>query len=203
MKKSNIEYRSNPVQFETTDSRTVKGLAIPVEARSQLLYRGSYFYETITRNAVNDALIKNNDVKIYVDHDPSQGTFARSKNGEGSLHLSITERGLEFEFEAPNTVFGDMLLEGIKRGDYDAMSFGFVPNTKTEKIEKNEDGTYNRTINDIDWLNELSILSQSPAYLDTNVNIRSIDDFQEEERAKILKSLDDKLDEIEKISNID
>ena len=202
--KKNLEYRSVSTTFESSpDSRTIKGLAIPVESRSQLLYRGSYFYETIKRNAVNEDVIKENDIKLYLDHDPSHGTFARSKYGEGSMKLSITERGLEFEFEAPNTVFGDMLLEGIRRGDYDAMSFGYLPDSKTEEVKRNEDGTMERTVNGIQFLDELSILSQSPAFLDTDVNIRSIDDFKESERKRILQSLDDKLEEIEKISNID
>ena len=148
------------------------------------------FYETISPNAVSDELIKSQDVKIYLDHDSSQGTFARSKYGEGSLKLTATERGLEFEFEAPNTAFGDMLLEGIRRGDYDKCSYAFISDPKTEIVTKNEDGTYNRTINNIMWLDEISILSLTPAYDSTDVNIRSIDNVIEERNNIILANLD-------------
>ena len=70
------------------ESRKISGLAIPVESRSELL--NGVFYETISRDAVTEDLINSMDVKLYVNHDPSQGTFARSKHGKGSLKLFIS-----------------------------------------------------------------------------------------------------------------
>ena len=205
MKKSNIEIRSTSYRFDEVEegSRTIKGLAIPVNSQSELLSGKNYrFYETISPNAVSDELIKSQDVKIYLDHDSSQGTFARSKYGEGSLKLTATERGLEFEFEAPRTAFGDMLLEGIRRGDYDKCSYAFISDPKTETVTRNEDGTYNRTINNIMWLDEISILSLTPAYDSTEVDVRSISTLQEQRNNEILSNLDKIYEDIEKNSNI-
>lgn len=192
--KNNLETRSYVAEFVAdADSRNIHGLAIPVESMSELL--GGEFYEIIRSTAINQELIDRNDVKIYLNHDSSQGTFARSKYGNGTLHLYITERGLEFEFDAPNTAFGDALLEGIRRGDYDAISFAFA--VGEDKWDMNEDGTYTRSILSFNMLDECSILSQLPAYSATDVDIRSLEDYKEErklEEAKkeeINKRLDD------------
>lgn len=192
--KNNLETRSYVAEFVAdADSRNIHGLAIPVESMSELL--GGEFYEIIRSTAINQELIDRNDVKIYLNHDSSQGTFARSKYGNGTLHLYITERGLEFEFDAPNTAFGDALLEGIRRGDYDAISFAFA--VGEDKWDMNEDGTYTRSILSFNMLDECSILSRLPAYSATDVDIRSLEDYKEErklEEAKkeeINKRLDD------------
>lgn len=204
--KKNLEIRNIPVEIRSAEeeSRKISGLAIPAESRSELLY--GEFYETISKDALTEDLINSNDIKLYLNHDPSQGTFARSKFGKGSLRLFITDRGLEFETELPNTTFGDALLEGIRRGDFDALSFAFAP--EEEEWEDNEDGTYNRTIRSIGFLDEISLLSCAPAYESTEVNLRSLEDFKEEKRKQkeqhekeILESLDAKLKEIEEIQN--
>ena len=191
---NNIEIRNIQTEIRSVDvgSRKVTGLAIPVNSRSELLY--DKFYETILPEAINEDVILNNDVKLYMNHDASQGTYARSKNGKGSLKLSITERGLEFETELADTAFAQQLLEGIRRGDYDAISFAFVPNK--QDWEKNEDGTYNRSIRSISFIDEISILSCAPAYAATKVNLRSLEDYiekrkveEDEKKAKILAKL--------------
>lgn len=203
---NNIEIRSITTEIRSLEdnSRKITGLAIPVGTRSELLY--NEFYETIDPIAMED-LIDRFDVKLYVNHDSSQGTFARSKYGKGSLRLFVTERGLEFETELPNTAFGDMLLEGIRRGDFDAMSFAFAPDQ--EEWEDNGDGTYNRTIKHIGLLDECSILSCAPAYSATEVNLRSLEDFKEEQRKakeekdkEILDALDAKMQEFEEAAKI-
>ena len=200
MKNNNLEIRSivSEIRSVEEESRKISGLAIPSEARSELLY--GEFYETISKDALTEDLINSMDIKLYVNHDASQGTFARSKYGKGSLHLFVTDRGIEFETELPNTAQGDMLLEGIRRGDYDALSFAFAPD-KDEWTE-NEDGTYNRTIRSIAFLDEISLLSVAPAYEQTEVSCRSLENFKEEQRQaeeekkkQILESLDAKMKE--------
>lgn len=190
------------------NSRQIKGLAIPVESRSALLYsKDKKFYETIERAAITPDLISENDIKLYVNHDPSQGTFARSKYGEGSLNLTITERGLEFETELPETQKGEELLRGIERGDYDAISFRMIVGKDHYDVKPNEDGSWNRYIDNIRWLDEISILSQTPAYGDTTVDLRSLEAAQkeyeerqkEEENEKIISGLDSLMKEIEEL----
>lgn len=187
---SNFEIRNITTEFrlnDDPDSRTITGLAIPVNSRSQKLY--GLFYETIRPEAITQDFINRQDIKFYVNHDSSQGTYARCKYGAGSLRLEVTDRGLEFEFEAPKTVFGDMLLEGIRRGDYDAMSFAFaVPNDEeSEQWEEAENGDIYRYINRIDTIDEVSALSCAPAYLSTEVDTRTKSSFD-----KFIQRLKDK-----------
>lgn len=203
---NNLEIRNITTEIRSNEenSRKISGLAIPAESRSELLY--GEFYETISKDALTEDLINEHDVKLYLNHDSSQGTFARSKFGKGSLRLFVTDRGIEFETELPNTASGDELLEGIRRGDYDALSFAFAPDK--EEWEENEDGTYNRTIRSIAFLDEISILSCAPAYEATEVKLRSLENFKEEKRQaedkkkeEILANLNKLSEEINEIQN--
>lgn len=198
--KKKLEYRNVVGLRSIPDSRKIGGLAIAVESKSELL--GGSFIETIKRDAVTDAMIKSNDIKLYMNHDMSQGTIARSKFGKGSLRLFVTDKGLEFETEVPNTAKGDEVLEGIRRGDIDACSFGFLPDSVT--WTENEDGTYSRDINSFKLVDELSILSCLPAYSATEVDMRSLDDFKsyeetraDDEKKEDIKSEDDDMPEPE------
>ena len=198
MKNNNLEIRNITTEIRSNEenSRKISGLAIPAESRSELLY--GEFYETISKDALTEDLINEHDVKLYLNHDSSQGTFARSKFGKGSLRLFVTDRGIEFETELPNTASGDELLEGIRRGDYDALSFAFAPDK--EEWEENEDGTYNRTIRSIAFLDEISILSCAPAYEATEVKLRSLENFKEEKRQAEAKKKEEILANLNKLS---
>lgn len=177
-----IEIRSYRAAFSTEDdkSRVIRGLAIPVEARSELLC--DEFYEIVTREAVNEDLINNNDVKLYINHDDKQGVFARSKYGKGSLRLYIDEKGLNFETELPDNALGNYLLDAIRRQDIDAVSFAF--RVKDEEWRQLPDGKYERTIKEFDILDEISCLYVEAAYPQTTVATRSLDSYKEEIRAK-------------------
>ena len=92
-----------------------------------------------------------------MDHNKDRGVLARSTNGEGSLKLSIDEKGLKYSFEAPNTALGDEILEGIRRGDIRACSFAFTVAEGGDKWEKRANGTYLRTINKVDRLYKMNL----------------------------------------------
>lgn len=188
---SNLEYRtySCEIRIPNKDSRKIAGLAIPVESRSQLL--GGAFYETISRNAVNEQLILTNDVRLLVDHEPMRGSLGRSKYGEGTLRLSIDERGLNYEINLPDTPFGNETLDAVRRGDIDAVSFGFYAGE--DEWSGNADGTYERRINDIEKLIEISLLDVAPAYTATDVTMRSLDEYK--------RSLEEKKEEEEDDDN--
>lgn len=198
MKNNRFEIRTTGSLSANQESRKIGGLAIAVESKSELL--GGSFYETIKRSAVDDNLIKSNDIKLYMNHDSTQGTIARSKFGKGSLRLFVTDKGLEFETEVPDTEKGNEVLEGIRRGDIDACSFAMIPDSVT--WTENEDGTFSRDINSFKIIDELSILSCLPAYSATEVDMRSLEDFKsyeetraEDEKKEEIKSEDDNMPE--------
>ena len=193
--KKELQIRSYNTEFTADgDSRQIHGLAIPVNSKSEYIrdQLGSY-YEIILPEAVTEELIKSNDIKVYLDHDPQQGCYARSKFGEGSLSLYVTERGLEFDFDAPKTAFGDALLEGIKRGDYDKMSFAFYPG----EDKWIEDTHYVRSF---DRITEISILSLAPAFSATDVELRALEDYKQEKERAYNESVN-KINELENSIN--
>lgn len=171
----NIEVRSFNVEFRNDpENRHIEGYGSVFNKRSLDL---GGFTEIIAAGAF-DGVIENSDVKAYLDHNPDRGMLARSRNGEGSLTLSVDEEGLKYAFDAPRTALGDEVIEGLVRGDYSQSSFAFT--VADEVWSKEEDGSYLRTITKINRLYDVSIVAD-PAYPDTSVAMRSLDAFKESE----------------------
>lgn len=179
-----LEIRNYSTSLKSDDGRFVEGYGSVFNSRSHDL---GGFHEIISPGAF-DGVIEKSNVKCYLDHDSSRGILARCKNGQGSLKLEIDERGLKYSFEAPHTVLGDEVVEGLKRGDYDESSFAFT--VESESWTKEEDGTYLRTINKIKRLYDVSIVADG-AYGDTTVALRSLDEFKEKEKEKPEEIKDD------------
>ena len=171
----NIEVRSFNVELRGEgDSRHIEGYGSVFNERSVDL---GGFTEIIAPGAF-DGVIERSDVKAYLDHNPERGILARSRNGQGSLHLELDERGLKYSFDAPKTPLGDEVVEGLRRGDYSQSSFAFT--VQDESWSKEEDGRYLRTINKIGGLYDVSIVA-NPAYEGTSVALRSLDAFKAQE----------------------
>ena len=152
-----------------SDGRLIRGLAVVVGSWSKDL---GGFRELILPEAVTDDLIQRSDVMLCLDHDPSK-VMARSRFGKGSLRLSVTPRGLEFETEAPNTTVGRDTVELLKRGDYSQCSFCFtLPKEGAERWYHNAEGQLCREISAFDRLWDVSIV-YDPAYDATTADVRS------------------------------
>lgn len=172
----NLEIRSFNIELRNeAESRYIEGYGSVYNQRSVDL---GGFYEIIAPGAF-DGVIERSDVKCYLEHNPQKGILARSKNGQGSLKLELDERGLKYSFDAPHTVLGDEVVEGVKRGDYSQSSFAFT--VQDESWTKEEDGTYLRTINKVGGLYDVSIVA-NPAYEGTSVALRSLDAFKAQEQ---------------------
>lgn len=161
--------RSYSRNASTVEGRTVSGYAIRFDEESQNLG----FYETIARGAVTEDIIKNSDIFARMDH-RDDVVLARSRYGEGSLTLELREDGLFYSFECPNTIWGDELLEHIRRGEISTSSFAFTlpDNKECQRWYKDENGRLCRTIYQIDRLWDVSPVFE-PAYLTTSCSARS------------------------------
>lgn len=184
---TNREVRFNPISLRVnvnedgTDSRTITGTAIVFNSQSELLNeKGIMFYETILPEAVTPELIAESDIVMLYNHKQDEGVLARSKKGSGTLTVILTESGVDFWFEAPNSSLGDNILESVKRGDLDACSFAFYVAKGGDSWLKVGD-VYNRTIKTIALLTDFSIVV-NPAYTATSCNTRSLDEFIEAEK---------------------
>lgn len=175
------EIRNNETLNSTdSESRLVEGYAVVFNSRSVDL---GGFYEVIERNAL-DGVIEKSDVVCLLNHDINRGVLARSRNGQGSLSLSIDEKGLKFSFEAPKTSLGDEILEGVRRGDVSKCSFAFT--VADDEYSKQEDGTILRTIRAIDSLYDVSVV-YNPAYEATEVDTRGLDLFLSNEQVEVIE----------------
>jgi HK97 family phage prohead protease len=164
------------------DSRKITGYALLFSTESRDL---GGFVEVISPDALN-GVIEKSDVLCVLNHNVDKGVLARSNKGLGSLKLTIDDKGLKYEFDAPNTALGDELLEGIRRGDITASSFVFT--TKKDSWTKRNDGTYLRTLQEIDELFDVSPVYQ-PAYDATSVRVdkRGFDEAKALDRQKELE----------------
>jgi HK97 family phage prohead protease len=131
-------------------------------------FMGNSFREVIKPGAFDRALKEKQDVLALFNHNSDAIPLARSKSG--TLKLSVDERGLKYEFEAPNTSQGQDLVESIRRRDIDGSSFAFTPRSQTWK--KDDKGVATRELNDMD-LHDVSPVTD-PAYPSTSVKVRSL-----------------------------
>ena len=157
--------------LQSDEGRAIGGLAIVYEEESEVLYDfwdGRAFREIIHKGAVTEELLSSSDVLALYEHNRSN-LLARSTKGVGSLQLTITDRGLEYRFEAPNTQLGNDTLELLRRGDLRGSSFLFGVVKGDTRWEELSDGTWLRHIDHISYLGDVSVGS-TPAYPSTTAS---------------------------------
>lgn len=169
------------------ESRKVEGYALVFNSQSEDLG----FYETISPEAITEETIRKSDVMCLLDHDKNRGILARSRYGKGSLKLSVDDKGLKYEFDAPHTSLGDELLEMLRRGDINQSSFAFSIAEGGDRWEK-KDNNYYRTITKIERLYDVSPV-YTPAYSSTSVGCRNFDDFKS--KIEYIEKLEKELEE--------
>ena len=81
--------------------------------------------EVIAPEAVTKEFLDGQDIKMTMFHD-SHSLLARSNKGGGTLSYTVDDKGVMFEFTAPNTVDGEKALELVRRGDISGCSFAFT-----------------------------------------------------------------------------
>jgi len=154
-----LEQRTNPFDdyelIQDAEGMSFEGYAALFDSPSKPLP----FIERIAPGAFIRSLKARNDIKLLWNHDSGQ---VLGSTRAGTLKLIEDERGLKVQAKLPNTTAGRDAAELLKRGDVDAMSFGF--NVPRGGDEWNEDGT-ERTLREV-MLHEVSIVA-FPAYAAT------------------------------------
>lgn len=172
--KQNIEVRNITGNVAASEGRVISGYAVRFNELSQ--YMG--FYEVIDPSAITEDVIKKSDIFMRFDH-KEDNFLARSRYGTGSLKLELREDGLYYEFEVPETAFGEDVLSKIQRGECMGSSFAFCIGEErgAEKWSRNANGELLRRIYNIGQLFDCSVVAE-PAYLSTSVQSRSLDAVQ-------------------------
>ena len=164
------------------ESRTIAGTAIVFNAESEVLDDWGYrFREVIKPEACSMEFLNTQDIKMNMLHD-RQLTIARSNKGVGSLRLSVDEKGVNFEFEAPRCDIGDRCLEMVRRGDYSGCSFEFYP--EDYDVEEREGGKDVKITHKKFRALTAVTIGMDPAYRQTSVNARELQEGTETFKAR-------------------
>ena len=142
------------------------------------------FREYISPKAFEGRL--EDDVRFLINHDANL-ILARTTNG--TLRLSVDEKGLRYEADMPNTSTARDLMELLKNGTISQSSFAFTVEEDSWEVK---DGMNIRTIDKVSQLYDVSSVTY-PAYnsASSSVALRSMKEWQEKEEAKKLEeSLD-------------
>lgn len=180
------------------ESRTITGYAILFDVPSAPLYEdeGEVIREVIAPEAVSLELLDKSDIKMTMFHD-RQLLLARSNKGSGTLSYGIDDKGVYFEFEAPDTVDGDKAIELVKRGDIAGCSFAFSTRYYDrafveESVVHGDKVEVTYRVKVITGIYDFT-LAADPAYPDTSVEAREIVDAlhrrQQREKEKIVKQI--------------
>ena len=169
------EYRAMQMEIRESDEGKllVEGYATTFN-EPYTLYDGRYYkiIEQIDSHAFDECDMS--DVIMQYDHEGR--VFARNKNG--TLELSVDEKGLKIRADLGGTEIGKQLYEEIKGGYTDKMSFGFtVGEDKKEYVMdyENDVETCTRTIMKVKKLFDVSAVSL-PANDMTSISARRFSD---------------------------
>ena len=128
------------------------------------------FREKIAAGAFSKTL--GGDVRALFNHDESQ-ILGRTKSG--TLRLTEDNHGLLVDFTPPETAAAEHVIEAMRRGDIDQMSFGF--RTRGD-IWEETDGEIVRTLTEVE-LFDVSLVT-FPAYPQTEAALRGLDAWRDE-----------------------
>lgn len=171
------EFRAFSTIFTRTDGtgRSVEGYAAVFNSTTQIGGPGWGYKEVIEAGAFDEA-IGRSDCRALFNHEPD---YLLARQSSGTLKLSLDEKGLKYAFESPNTQCGNDILEMMARGDLKESSFAFTVAEQEwlEEKDANGDWTYTRKITKVDILYDVSPVTY-PAYADTTVAKRSLEDWQ-------------------------
>ena len=162
-------------------SRTIIGYAILFNVPSAPLWsdEDSEAREVIAPEAVTKEFLDGQDIKMTMFHD-SHSLLARSNKGGGTLSYTVDDKGVMFEFTAPNTVDGEKALELVRRGDISGCSFAFTTHyfdsdfvERQSKVAANGVNNITYRVKAVTGIYDFT-LAANPYYPDTSVEVREL-----------------------------
>lgn len=162
------ETRLGTVELRSDDGeQRISGYAAMFNTLSENL---GGFREQIHAGAFDRVLT--DDVRALFNHDPS---FILGRTTAGTLQLDADATGLRYRIDPPDTQYARDLHKSIERGDVTQSSFAFQ--VGEDDWSEDDDGRLIRTIHSIKRLFDISPVTY-PAYPDTSVAARNIDQFK-------------------------
>lgn len=160
------------LRFAVDDNghRTANGYAVLFDNETNI---GGMWVERFMPGAFAKSLSERDVVALH-SHEVGRPVGRKSR---GTLRLAEDSRGLAFENDLPDTSDGRDLAVQIDRGDIQGMSFQFF--ARHQEWDETRDPPL-RTIHEAD-LREITYTA-FPAYPDTNVGLRSLENIRNERR---------------------
>ncbi len=148
------------------------------------------FVERIQPGAFKRAIEEEQDVRALVNHDES-AILGRTKSG--TLELREDDEGLAIEIDPPDTSYAHDLIESIRRGDIDQMSFSFRATKELFSEGEGPNGEDVRDLIDVDLFDVSPVTF--PAYPDTDLAVRKHKEWRDARKAA--DDLKEKIDVLE------
>ena len=150
----------------------IRGYAVVFNALSSVLWG---FREEIAPEAFADS-VESGDVRALWSHQDAL-VLGRTKNG--TLSLAIDDEGVRYDLEPAATQAGRDAVTSIRRGDVDAMSFGFRVLPEGASWRYDDDEQLIRRVTNAELI-EISPVA-FPAYPQTNASVRALRELYGEE----------------------
>lgn len=164
----NIERRCMQTEIRATkDDNKFEGYAAVFNTQAEIIW----FREQIKKGAFKDTIIQD-DIRALYNHDPN---YVLGRNKAGTLRLKEDSKGLLVDIDIPDISYARDLKTSIERGDINQMSFGF--DVIKDEWDYEDENKPLRTLIETK-LFDVSIVTY-PAYKETIVGIRSINNFDE------------------------
>lgn len=171
---NDIERRflSNPqLRMDGEESRKIYGYAAVFNSLSEDL---GGFREVIAPGAFSETL--DADVRALWNHDAN---FVLGRTKSGTLRMFEDDHGLRVEIDPPESA--EWIMDSMKRGDVDQMSFGFRVISDDWKMQ---DEQVIRTLEKVS-LFDVSVVTY-PAYPATDAAVRGLREFEAAQRSPSL-----------------
>ena len=167
------ELRVNEADGKDT---VIEGYASVFDSWSEELGGVMPFREKVCKGAFSES-IANDDIRALFNHNPDK---ILGRNKAGTLELKEDDKGLYVSIKPPNARWAKDLMQSIKRGDVDSMSFGF--SVVLDKWYSDSEGC------DVRELIKVKLYDVSPvtfaAYPATECDVRSVYNIRQSQLAK-------------------
>lgn len=168
---NNLEKRNLPVEIKQ-DGQKIVGYAAVYNSLSENF---GGWRERILPGAFNRSIADGHLIRALVNHDGAQ-VLGHTHNNR--LKLNPDENGLAIEIDPVETSYGKDAIINLQEDNINKMSFAMICR-KENWVE--EDGLEIREIVDVD-LFEVSILTVDPAFPDTSVGLRMLEEYKASKR---------------------
>jgi HK97 family phage prohead protease len=174
---SYIEHRIFPMAFRAVskdETPKIGGVAAVFNSLSEDL---GGFREQIVPGAFKSCL-NNADIRALINHNPDK---IMGRTTSKTLRLAETDKGLEWDCDAPDTSYARDLAVSVQRGDINQCSFSFAVDDGGDTWQKDNAGMWTRSIHVVARLYDVSPVTY-PAYPDTSCAVRSLDKIRAAEK---------------------